>query len=90
MDEKSRLCCLTLDETEFKPRTGYDTSNSVLGDVTIPNHDERANHALVFMLVVNVDIWIFGTKNLHCDNVHILFSAKLHGDVKICNHLVCF
>lgn len=51
MDEKDRLCCLTLDEMEIKRSVEYDASSKqVLGDVTLPGSSGEANHALVFML----------------------------------------
>ena len=51
MEERDRLCCLTLDEMEISAATEYDASSkSVLGDVTIPGHDGQATHALVVML----------------------------------------
>jgi hypothetical protein len=66
VEEKDKLCCLTLDEMEIKPRTEYDSgSKTVLGDVTLPNHDGgSANHAFVFMLGVymsNLDQRMVGT-----------------------------
>lgn len=51
MEERDRLCCLTLDEMEIKTAVEYDVSSKqVLGKVTLPGHSGTANHALVVML----------------------------------------
>ena len=51
MAERDRLCCLTLDEMEITAALEYDFgSKQILGDVTLPGMDGKANHALVVML----------------------------------------
>jgi len=42
---------LTLDEISISPSTEFDRhTNTILGNVTVPNHEGVANHCLVFML----------------------------------------
>lgn len=51
MEERDRLCCLSLDEMETKKVVEYDPSNQqVIGDVTLAGSSGEANHALVSML----------------------------------------
>lgn len=51
MNERDRLCCLTLDEMEISQAVEYDPSSKrIIGDVTLPEHDGIANHGLVLML----------------------------------------
>lgn len=40
-----------MDEMEIKQAVEYDASSKIiLGDITLPGHNGKANHALVFML----------------------------------------
>lgn len=51
MNDNEKNCCLTLDELSLSPGVEYDASSGkLLGNVTLPQHTGRANHALVFML----------------------------------------
>lgn len=51
MEERDKLCCLTLDEMEISPSVEYDpSSKQVIGDVTIKDHEGQATHGLPFML----------------------------------------
>lgn len=48
---EERECCLTLDEMAIKPGVQYDVSSSCMrGDVTLPDHQGEATHALVIMI----------------------------------------
>ena len=51
MQDDERLCCLTLDEMSLTAKLDFDASTGdIIGDVTLPEHSGRADHALVFML----------------------------------------
>lgn len=51
MEDRDRLCCLTLDEMEIAVGLQYDpSSKQIIGDSTLPGHSGAANHALVLML----------------------------------------
>lgn len=52
MEEKDRVCSLTLDEMSIKTAIEYDSSAGVIvGNVTMPEHAPTpATKALVFML----------------------------------------
>ena len=51
MEEKDKLCCLSLDEIEVTAAVEYDPScKRILVDTTLPGSTGRANHGLVFML----------------------------------------
>jgi hypothetical protein len=51
MSPTERTCCLTLDEMKITPTLDYDRiSDSFIGHVTLPEKEEKAEHALVFML----------------------------------------
>lgn len=51
MEDKDKLCCLTLDEMEITPAVEYDPSSKrIMGDITLPGTSGPASHGLVFML----------------------------------------
>lgn len=51
MGPLERKCVLTLDEIVLKAGWNYDPKlGCCFGDVTLPNHDGEATHALTFML----------------------------------------
>ena len=51
MKPHERNCSLTLDEMSIQAKTEYDiSSKSIMGHVTLPEHNGIATHGLVFML----------------------------------------
>ena len=51
MNNCEKTCCLTLDELSLTAGVEYDASSgNLVGNVTLPQHTGRADHALVFML----------------------------------------
>lgn len=51
MDDRDKLCCVTLDEMEISTSMEYDASSKeIMGDVTLPGHKGQASHAMVVML----------------------------------------
>lgn len=51
MEDRDKLCCLTLDEMEISPSIEYDPScKQVIGDVTLKDHEGQASHGLAVML----------------------------------------
>jgi hypothetical protein len=52
LSEKERDSVLVLDEMALAERVEFDiASGSMMGNVSLPKHTGKANHALVFMLV---------------------------------------
>ena len=52
MKKRERECCITLDEMKIQPKIDWDRAlDQLTGYVNfLPNHSDKANHALVFML----------------------------------------
>lgn len=51
MAEHERECCLTLDEMSIMSSVEYDNSSGrILGNATLPGHNDIATHGLVFMM----------------------------------------
>jgi hypothetical protein len=58
MSPTERTCCLTLDEMKITPTRDYDRiSDSFIGYVTLPEKEEKAEHAHVFMLGGLITRW---------------------------------
>lgn len=89
MEERDRLCSLTMDEMSITSKFEYDlSSKQVLGSVNLPNHKGVATHGLVFMLSGICLRWkqtvaFYYTGNfcfnyLHCFKIHdFLFLLML-------------
>ncbi|KYN28362.1 hypothetical protein ALC57_02223 [Trachymyrmex cornetzi] len=56
--EKDLECGLIFDEMSITPKRSYNPSTaSLIGNVTFPNHEGIATHAIVFMLVGICNRW---------------------------------
>ena len=66
MKPHERNCSLTLDEMSIQAKTEYDiSSKSIMGHVTLPEHNGIATHGLVFMLSGLAVRWKHISKYLH-------------------------
>ena len=55
---EEKLCCLTLDEMSITSCIEYDAgSGNIIGNATLPGHEGRATHGLVFMIGGIVSRW---------------------------------
>lgn len=56
MNSKERRCVLTVDEMSITPLDFDKSSGTIIGEVTLPGHQGKATHALVFMLAGKLDV----------------------------------